>query len=767
MIGFDAIADGALGAESTNSDGTSGGGLHSAQGGRKQHSYFSLGRIFPRGRIREAFVKIRKRFLTALYPAGAAPFTGAAALTTQPATLAATATFAAGTKTAIAALTTKPATLTATATFAAGTKTATAALAAQPATLTATATFSAGTKTATAALTTHAATLSAAATFAAGTKTATAALTTQPATLSATATFAAGTKTATATLTTQPATLAAAATFAAGTRTATAALTTQPATLTAAATFVLAGPFTGTAALTTQAATLSATASFAAGTHTATAALTTHSATLTATATYSAGTETATATLTTQAATLSATASFSPPVRTATAALTTQPATLSASAIFSAAVYVGTANLVTQPATLAAVATYFAGLRTAVGTLTTSSATLSATASFSPGVHVAGGALTTSPATLVASATFTPEFVVLKLPGITEQYKRALEAVLCDFFDGGIHTVNCQDYTFPAVEVVFDIRRLQVPRTRTVIVFTGFTDRDENLLKSCYRDPQCAGPFQPTYEIRIDSSVLVYVAAATEMEDVTKSKREVDRIYDLLSLLFRTEAIDFASRGIFNAALGLLATEQADTEYAIVTGRLTAQLRATYTNDGTFTPTQAVTLPGVTESYKRCLYDLLSFYFDGTTHTLNCQEHFFPDLEIVFDTRRTAFPTLATVIQFTKFRQHNERRDKLCLTKPGCPDRPVYGLSLESDCHVCVFVPLEMEDVLKSKRQVDRIYDLLNIVLRAETAALAEMNILRTRMTNLALEQPDLEYAIVGGTISSQLFVDYAVSPAM
>lgn len=220
--------------------------------------------------------------------AGAGAFTAAAVLTASPATLAASATFAPGTKTATAAFTASAATLAASATFAPGTKTATADLSATAATLAAAATFAPGTKTATAVLAASAATLASAATFSPGTKTATSVLAVAPATLAASAAFAASIHLAVVAVSSTPATLSASAQTTSPVYAATAALSVAGANLAGVATFAPPA-YTGAGIFDVSAATLSATATFtAAAGYTAAGVLVTGSATLSGAATFTA-----------------------------------------------------------------------------------------------------------------------------------------------------------------------------------------------------------------------------------------------------------------------------------------------------------------------------------------------------------------------------------------------------------------------------------------------------------------------------------------------
>lgn len=169
---------------------------------------------------------------------------------------------------------------------------------------------------------------------------------------------------------------------------------------------------------------------------------------------------------------------------------------------------------------------------------------------------------------------------IVTMPGVTETYKRAIYEVISPFFDGDEHEVNCDDFEFPEVELVFDIRRLQVPRPLPVICFSGFTDRSGSRYKTCDTKDGCSD--RPIYEYRCNSACIVTVASATEVEDIEKSKRAIDRIFDLLATLFKTEVKAFSSRGVFNTHLTCLAVERPDLEYAVVNGRLTSELRYTY-----------------------------------------------------------------------------------------------------------------------------------------------------------------------------------------
>lgn len=171
----------------------------------------------------------------------------------------------------------------------------------------------------------------------------------------------------------------------------------------------------------------------------------------------------------------------------------------------------------------------------------------------------------------------------VSLPSITETYKRALLEVIKPYFDGNQHEVNCTLTPFPDVEIVFDERRLAAPRPKAVICIAGFTERNYNKQKSCAPLPGDCDPaeWRPTYEFRSQTNCIVTVAHALEEEDPAKSKREMDRIYGLLSAIICAETVALASRNIFFAHLGSLATEDSHQEYAIVRGRLQSEIRYT------------------------------------------------------------------------------------------------------------------------------------------------------------------------------------------
>jgi len=168
--------------------------------------------------------------------------------------------------------------------------------------------------------------------------------------------------------------------------------------------------------------------------------------------------------------------------------------------------------------------------------------------------------------------------------------------------------------------------------------------------------------------------------------------------------------------------------------------------------------TTVVAMPGITETYKRALYEVVSQFFDGADHEVNCSTQAFPEADVVFDVRRLGPPLEKPVICFTGFIERGYSSFKTCETKPGCDSRPAYEHRCQTTCLVIVSVPLEEEEpVDKSKRTVDRIYDLLTMLFKTEKKAFSARNIFETHLSSLATENPDTEYGVVSGRLFSQL----------
>lgn len=309
--------------------------------------------------------------------------------------------------TATAALTAGSATLAATATFAPGTKTATAALTVGNATLAASAEFDAPVYTGTSALDTGTATLAASATSAEPTYTGTAALTAANASLAASATHITPTYTATSSLTAANATLDAPTIFIPPTFTGTSAFTVSNATLTASATHTT-PVYTGTSSLTAANATLTAAAQFGTVIYTGAGTLTAGNPTLVASATHVAPTYTGTSSLTATNATLNAAATSADPVYTGDGLLVAGNSTLAAAATFTSPVYAGIAQLAAGQSTLAASATFAVPVYTATAALTTANPQLAATAFFNVSISTATANLVVGATTIAVAATFVP-----------------------------------------------------------------------------------------------------------------------------------------------------------------------------------------------------------------------------------------------------------------------------------------------------------------------------------------------------------------------
>lgn len=167
---------------------------------------------------------------------------------------------------------------------------------------------------------------------------------------------------------------------------------------------------------------------------------------------------------------------------------------------------------------------------------------------------------------------------------IGETFDRSLNEVLKRYYrSGGVKTISQTTIDFVPCDINFDIRSLDQPSTKPLIVFAGtrVTDQDEYHVK----DPN--NNYSHAFEVKAKIERTVYVKTKLREGDPTASVQYAKRIYDSLFALFSIQWIEFSTVGIIRPRIQLYPEQVEATDFNLLAGIFSCEVACAFTKQPT------------------------------------------------------------------------------------------------------------------------------------------------------------------------------------
>lgn len=167
---------------------------------------------------------------------------------------------------------------------------------------------------------------------------------------------------------------------------------------------------------------------------------------------------------------------------------------------------------------------------------------------------------------------------------IGETFDRSLNEVLKRYYrSGGIKTIGQTTIDFVPCEINFDIKSIDLPATKPLIIFAGTRINDQEELHT--KDPN--GNLSHAFEVRARIERTLYLKLKLREGDPYGSIQYAKRIYDSLFALFSIQWIEFSSVGIMRPRLQLYPEQVEATDFHLLSGSFSCEVSCAFTKQAT------------------------------------------------------------------------------------------------------------------------------------------------------------------------------------
>lgn len=177
------------------------------------------------------------------------------------------------------------------------------------------------------------------------------------------------------------------------------------------------------------------------------------------------------------------------------------------------------------------------------------------------------------------------------LPSVLESFNRAMLAILKPIFTGGNSLVwNEQPVNFYDCDLIWNLKTLFEPRPKMMIAFIG--NRSSN-----GRNEKCSDPLgkrRYAYQRREKLFRTVYIGVGKKINltlppyslpNITAPSglEDCDRVWSHLAWAFKHELASFEATGIFQPDIPFVPVEYPHTDYWVLTGQFSCEIRFMHT----------------------------------------------------------------------------------------------------------------------------------------------------------------------------------------